>query len=71
MAVSHTNALELLGKHIHFTVSLSKEMKHFFPNGLSLQGKVIAVLIQLDGFHQILVDGDFYALSKIDIHLTA
>lgn len=68
MTVSHTKALDLLGKDISFTEILTDDLKTFFPDGLNHSGIVEAVIITLTGDYEILVSDTFYSLSSINIH---
>lgn len=67
MAVPHTTVLSLLGKEVSFSVLLDEEIKIFFPQGIHINGCVKEVIIALNGNHQILVDDEFYELSRIDL----
>ena len=67
MAVPHTTVLSLLGKEVSFSVLLDEQIKIFFPQGIHINGCVQAVIIALNGYHQILVDDEFYELSRIDL----
>ena len=67
MAVPHTTVLSLLGKEVSFSVLLDEEIKIFFPQGIHINGCVQEVIIALYGNHQILVDDEFYELSRIDL----
>lgn len=68
MAVSHTNALELLGKYVSFKA-----------NDFYRQGVVESVIYHLNGKHELSINfDDFYFLSDVEdvsilgyIHLTA
>lgn len=66
MAVPHTTVLSLLGKEVSFSVLLDDQIKSFFPQGIQ-NGCVQEVIIALNGNHQILVDDEFYELSRIDL----
>lgn len=65
MAVANTNALELLGKEVSFSVLLDEQIKSFFPEGIHVTGDVEEVIIAQNGNHQILVCDEYYQLSKI------
>jgi hypothetical protein len=65
MTKSYTKLLDLLGKDICFSVVLSDEIKHFFPD--EIFGTVEAVLIDLFGDHQILVCDVFYSINEIEM----
>ena len=67
MAVPHTTVLSLLGKEVSFSVLAIAEIKIFFPQGIHINGCVQEVIIALNGNHQILVDDEFYELSRIDL----
>ena len=67
MAVPHTTVLSLLGKEVSFSVLLDEEIKILFPQGIHINGCVQEVIIALNGNHQILVDDEFYELSRIDL----
>ena len=67
MAVPHTTVLSLLGKEVSFSVLLDEQIKIFFPKGIHINGCVQEVIIALNGNHQILVDDEFYELSRIDL----
>ncbi len=69
MAVAHSKefVLELLGKDVSFDRVLPYDILRFFPSGIHIDGKVLAVLIELDGNHQILVDDVFYQLNQIQM----
>ncbi|WP_368562716.1 hypothetical protein [Acinetobacter baumannii] len=67
MAVPHTTVLSLLGKEVSFSVLLDDQIKSFFPQGIQINGCVQEVIIALNGNHQILVDDEFYELSRIDL----
>ena len=67
MAVPHTTVLSLLGKEVSFSVLLDEEIKIFFPQGIHINGCVQEVIIAFNGNHQILVDDEFYELSRIDL----
>jgi hypothetical protein len=67
MAVPHTTVLSLLGKEVSFSVLLDEQTKIFFPQGIHINGCVQGVIIALNGNHQILVDYEFYELSRIDL----
>lgn len=67
MTMSHTNALSLLGKEISFAVLLKDELKAHFPDGVTQNGLVEAVLVNLVGSHEILVKDTFYSLDEIKI----
>lgn len=67
MAAVDTTALELLGKNISFDLILRDELK-FFPDGICESGTVQAVLIALDGNHEILVGDSFYSLDEIHMN---
>ena len=69
MAVAHTTVLSLLGKDVSFSVLLDEQIKSFFPEGINITGLVEEVIIALNGNHQILVGGEFYQISKIDLNL--
>jgi hypothetical protein len=66
MAVSDSTLLSLLGKNISFSCILDDEISAFFPDGVHVSGVVQQVCFSLDGANQILVDGHFYFLSKIN-----
>lgn len=67
MAVSHTTALNLLGKHVSFTVSLNvpEKYKDVFSNFCEKTGIVESVLIHLSGDHQFEVDGNLYSFDEV------
>ena len=67
MAVPHTTVLSLLGKEVSFSVLLDEQIKIFFPQCIHINGCVQEVIIALNGNHQILVDDEFYELSRIDL----
>ena len=67
MAVPHTTVLSLLGKEVSFSVLLDDQIKSFFPQRIQINGCVQEVIIALNGNHQILVDDEFYELSRIDL----
>ena len=67
MAVPHTTVLSLLGKDVSFSVLLDEQIKIFFPQGIHINGCVQEVIIARNGNHQILVDDEFYELSRIDL----
>lgn len=69
MAVAHTTVLSLLGKEVSFSVLLDDQLKSFFPDVIHVTGEVEQVLIALNGNHQILVSGEFYYLSEIDLKI--
>lgn len=67
MAVSHTTALELLGKVVSFEsvrqVQLSEKSLIDFTEKFS--GIVTGVSVYIDASPEILIDGEFYVLSEI------
>ena len=68
MAVSHTTALELLGKTVSFeyvhVVQLTETSTATFNHKVS--GVVTAVVIHISSEPEILIDdGDFYSLSDL------
>lgn len=65
MAVANTNALELLGKEVSFSVLLDEQIKSFFPEGIHVTGDVEEVIIAQNDNHKILVCDEYYQLSKI------
>ena len=67
MAVPHTTVLSLLDKEVSFSVLLDEQTKISFPQGIHINGCVQKVIIALNGNHQILVDDEFYELSRIDL----
>lgn len=67
MALPHTTVLSLLGKEVSFSVLLDDQIKPFFPQGIQIHGCVQEVIIAPNGNHQILVDDEFYELSRIDL----
>ena len=69
MAVAYTTVLSLLGKEVSFSVLIRDEFKDCFPEGIHVQGVVETVAIALNGNHQILVSGQYFALSEIDLKI--
>ena len=67
MAVPYTTVLSLLGKEVSFSVLLDDQIKYFLPQGIQINGCVQEVIIDLNDNHQILVDDEFYELSRIDL----
>ncbi len=67
MAVSHTTALELLGKAVSFEsvrhVQLTEKSSIDFTEKLS--GIVTGVTVYIDASPEILIDEEFYVLSEI------
>lgn len=67
MAVSHTTALELLGKAVSFEsvrhVRLTDKFSIDFTEKLS--GIVTGVTVYIDASPEILIDEEFYVLSEI------
>lgn len=71
MAVAHTTVLSYLGKHISFetSVPLDYDQSIFVHRS----GKVISVLIELDGDHKLCVDygndnAHFFSLTDMKIN---
>jgi hypothetical protein len=64
MAVAHTNALELLGKHVTINFFIGE-----FP--FTKVGIIDAVLISIDGSFQFLLEDSFYSIDEVDITFTA
>jgi hypothetical protein len=69
MAVSHTTVLSLLGKEVSFTLLISDQLKYYFQVPIHVHGVVEAVVISLTGNHEILVCGQYYFLSQIDLKI--
>ncbi|WP_110975030.1 hypothetical protein [Acinetobacter sp. WCHAc060042] len=69
MAVSHITVLSLLGKEVSFSVLIRDEIKDNFPEGIHVRGVVETVAIALNGNHEILVCGQYYDLSEIDLKI--
>lgn len=67
MTVSHSKALELLGKEISFSVILKDEIKEFHPMAFWNQVPLRPVLICVSGDHEILVGDVFYLLNEIEM----
>lgn len=69
MAVSHSTVLSLLGKQVSFYLLLDEHIKLLFPEGVHVKGCVYQVIIDLNGDHQILVDSEYFQISKISLIL--
>ena len=65
MAVEHNTVLAMLGKSVSFDVVLPADLQVFFPDGIKQHGIVEAVVLELSGNHQILVNGEFFSLANI------
>lgn len=72
MTVSNITVLSLLGKDVSFSLLLSEQKKHFFPDGIHVSGIVEEVAIALNGNHQILVCEEYYSVfDVIDLTVTS
>lgn len=65
MAVEHNTVLAMLGKSVSFDVVLPSPLKVFFPDGIKQTGIVEAVVLELSGNHQILVNNEFFVYPKL------